>query len=176
MEIINPARCRLDTDSFFILVDRAAYAGFVAEEWTMQTLQAHVADQGALGRITGASLGPFLQDLPVEVRGDRSARASTREVATVVQVHGEGLHVVDYTELTMAAQFEGRDGVQAPETHARVHLPPGRYRVVFRQLRSEADVDEPGFWESEEPALEVVVEPADEQVAPLGSGFAWFEV
>lgn len=129
MQIPDPVPCRLDDDGFLVLVDPTAYAGFVDEEWTMDTLQAHVVDQGGRGRITGAYLGPFLQGLPAEVRSDRSVRPSTREAVAGVEVQGDGLYVVDYTALTMAAQFSGRDVVQDRRTSDRVLLPAGWYRV-----------------------------------------------
>lgn len=176
MQIPDPLPCRLDDDGFLVLVDPTAYAGFVDEEWTMDTLQAHVVDQAGRGRITGAHLGPFLQGLPAEVRSDRSVRPSTREAVAGVEVQGDGLYVVDYTALTMAAQFSDRDVVQDHRASDRVLLPAGWYRVTFRQLRDEADVDQPGFWESDEVALEVVVEPAGGRVEPAAGGFAWFGV
>lgn len=173
MKLRNSERCRLDEDCFFILVDSTTFTGHVGKGWTLESLVGHVAQQASLGRIAAVYLGPHLQDLPVDVRTARSSRPSLREVTAVVEVRGKGLHVVDYCELTMADQFKKSPILQRPTESACVRLPSGRHRMTFRQLRDDDDIDVDGFWDSEEPALEVVVEPTEDDVEAVPGGIAW---
>jgi hypothetical protein len=135
-------------------------------------LQAHVVEQGAAGRIAAVYLGQEFADSAVDVRLQPSARPSTRETRAVLTIGGDGLWVVSYTDVTMAAQFEDAAVVHDRTESAHVLASPGRCSVTFRQLRETVERSGPRH---EEPVLEVVLAPAGaEEVAPgAGGGFAW---
>lgn len=167
-----PGRCHLDEDGFFVLVDREAYQSFVALDWTLDVLDAHIARQRAAGRIAVVFLGQEHADAPVDILAEPSARPSTRELRSALVVGDGGSWVTDYTDLTMAAQYDDEPVVPRPQEATHVLLPAGRYAVTIRRLREEAGRDT-GLTE---PSLEVVLgraRPGDAD--PGGRGIAWLE-
>lgn len=55
----------VDEDGFICVIAKDFYSGFVAEDWTLDQLLAHVAQQGNLGSIFIAYPGPNHADAPL---------------------------------------------------------------------------------------------------------------
>lgn len=124
------------------------------------------------GRIAVVYLDQEHADAPVDIHAEPSATPSTRDFRSVLVVGGDGLWVTDYTDLTMAAQFDDQPVVPRPQEATRVLLPAGRYAVTFRQLRASVTPDT-GLVD---PALEAVLTTARPGDADRGGpGFTWLE-
>lgn len=156
----------VDEDGFVALVCPDAYAGYVDEDWTLAQVLERFVQQMNAGTLFAAFPGPDLADASLRVSNAPSSGAPWRTVSGLVRVEKGGLWLTDYTQLTMAAQFDD----ELPTRDEQLQLPvgPGLYRVTLRQFAVSYD--------DQEPAAEIVIEPAqaDEAVAGVNA-VPWFE-
>lgn len=122
----------VDDDGFFCLVAPDTYSGFVDEDWELEHLLTHFAGQMNAGSLFVAYPGPYAPGEEVVVV-DRDLDAPVlREAVGAVHVGPGGLWVTDYTQLTMAAQFD--DEAPTIPGALRVPIPEGWHRVDLRQV------------------------------------------
>jgi hypothetical protein len=150
-----------DDSGFLALVDPDAYAGYVAQEWTLddviERFQQEMAARHLLIWGTGQE-GCWT----VEVLPHVHPAAGAREVSgSIVSSRGR-LLVTNYESLTMAAQFQD---IVLPEAHQRellFHVSPGSYLCRIVQHRLEA-----GNWtKGQVPEFSIGLEAVADMAAP----------
>lgn len=133
-------RFRITDDSGFLaLVDHHAYQGFVAAEWTYESVLRHfraaMVDRSLLLWGTGRE-----EDWTVELLvGGAAPATGFRRVTGPIRVSAGELHLTNYESLTMVAQFADE---RLPEAHLRdlvVDLPTGEYHCEIVQLADPDD-------------------------------------
>ncbi|WP_349308813.1 hypothetical protein [Microbacterium sp. MM2322] len=131
----DAAVLRVDEDGFFCLVAPDAYRGFVDEDWEFDQLLTHFVAQMNAGSLFVAYPGP--DDADAVVVADAGVEDSvSREAAGVMHVGPGGLWSTDYTQLTMAAQFDD-EGPTAPDS-IRLPVAEGWHRVCLRQADGDS--------------------------------------
>lgn len=156
----------VDEDGFVALVCPDAYAGYVDEEWTLAQVLERFVQQINAATLFAAFPGPDLADASLRVSDRPSSGAAWRTVSGLIRVGEGGLWLTDYTQLTMAAQFD--DEMPTRDEQLQLPVPPGLYRVTLRQFAVSYEDDQ-------EPAAEIVIEPAQAGEAGAGvNAVPWF--
>ncbi|MFB2584571.1 hypothetical protein [Herbiconiux liukaitaii] len=120
----------VDEDGFVCLVAPDTYRGFVHEDWELEQLLAHFTAQMNEGSLFIAYPGPDHADDPLEFTGGAVDAPVLREAVSIVRVGPAGLWVTDYTQLTMAAQFD--DEAPTGPGAIRLPVPEGAHRVTLQ--------------------------------------------
>jgi len=151
----------VDEDGFFCLVAPDAYQGFVDEDWELEQLMTHFVGQMREGSLFVAYPGPDDADEAVTVAEDPPGAPVLREAVSAVNVGAGGLWLTDYTQLTMAAQFDD----EAPTAAGAIRLPvhEGSQLVTLSQVAGS-------------PRYVLTIRPvADDNREPL-SAVPWFSL
>jgi hypothetical protein len=124
-----------DDSGFLALVDQHAYLGFVAADWTYDSLMTHF--RAAMEKRSLLVWGTGREDVwTVDVVVDGPAQpAGFRRTLGPVNVTAGQLYLTNYESLTMAAQF---DDVRLPEPHLEhlgLRATPGDVRLRDRAAR-----------------------------------------
>ena len=121
----------VDADGFVCVVAPDGYSGFVDEDWTLPDLLRTFVEQMNAGSLFVAYPGDEAADAALVVDAE-DTESVIRRADGVVHVGDGGLWLTDYTQLTMAAQFED-EGPLASYAH-RLDVSPGTYLVTLSQI------------------------------------------
>lgn len=156
----------IDEDGFFALVSPDLYRGFVAEDWELDQLMSHFLDEMNSGSLFIAYPGPDDADEPVVFNKDSPTATPVREAVGTVKVSAAGLWLTDYTQLTMAAQFQDESSIASSAT--LLPVPEGLCTVVFQQVETN-----PGYRLTVTPAAQSYSE-VPETPRQLLDAVPWF--
>lgn len=135
-----------DDSGFLGIIDPDRYESFVDENWTFESIRAHIVRQMAQRRILMWSTGGegtrrlAITTWPDELRGHR-------HIVGPIEVSVGRLCLVNYETISMAAQFKD---VAIPEKHMEdcvFSLPSGLYQCRITQT-ANPDETTPSFDES----------------------------
>ncbi|WP_285725115.1 hypothetical protein [Psychromicrobium xiongbiense] len=131
----QPLDLQVDEDGFVCVVSPDFYSGFVDEDWSLDQLLAHFVQQSNLGSLFVAYPGPDHADAPLTFDEVAESGEPYRRATGVVKVGPQGLWLTDYTQLTMAAQFQD----SAPIDRGAVRLPvrEGTYLLTLIHMSGE---------------------------------------
>lgn len=142
----------IDEDGFVALVCPNAYVGYVDEDWTLQQVAARFVEQMNAHVLFVAHPGPDSACEPLRISNRPSPIAAWRETSGFLLVEDDGLWLTDYTQLTMAAQFNDERPIAS--YHTRLPILAGAYQVTMRQFTSL-------------PTFELVIQDAEGRERPL---------
>lgn len=129
----------VDGDGFVCLVTPDTYRGFVGADWELDDILARFVEQMNAGALFVASPGPSGAGAPLTIISDDSAvgavTGAVREVSGTVFVGDEGLWLTDYTQLTMAAQFN--DESPTGRSALRIPVDAGTHLLTLREFAGE---------------------------------------
>ncbi|HWV48484.1 MAG TPA: hypothetical protein VN035_03425 [Microbacterium sp.] len=148
----------VDEDGFFCLVAPDAYRGFVDEDWELEQLLVRFVEQMNAGSLFIAYPGPEDADETVAFAGTLPDASVLREATSTVHVGVGGLWVTDYTQLTMAAQFDDEAATNAGAI--RLPVTEGSHRVALRQVDGD-------------PRYVLTISPVDDDLKALDA-VPWF--
>ena len=143
-----------DEDGFLSIVNTDRYSTFVDEDWTLEQLLAHfVSEMNKLNCVVWQTDRHGGDLWTVKILEAPSDEPSFREFSHEIEVTDGRLYIVDYTDLTMAAQFE--DDTLPRKDHADrcIELKNGLYRMMVSQM---FDPDSPERYDLEELVFEVI--------------------
>lgn len=141
----------VDEDGFVALVCPGAYAGYVGPDWTLEQVVERFLAQMNAQVLFVAHPGPDLANGRLRISNRPSTLAAQREASGFLRVGDDGLWLTDYTQLTMAAQFDDERAIA--RHHIQLPVPGGTYRVTIRQADSS-------------PTVELVIQEAEEHERP----------
>lgn len=151
-----------DDDGYIGLVNAGSYAAFVDNDWQLDQLFRHfskaINDETLIVWGTAPGGGTWI----VDFLEDPSKQQAFREFESTILVTGERLYLTNYTDLTMAAQFE--DSVLPDKANADLYieLPSGRYHCQVRQMFVP---------EEDGNRFEVILRPTEQKGAPVNDVF-----
>ncbi len=124
-----------DEDGFLSIVNTDRYQTFVHEDWTMESLMCHFTDQmNELNCIVWRTDDKGGDLWTVRILEEPSTEKSFREASHEIEVADGKLYVVDYTDLTMAAQFDDEVLPRSDHADQYIELENGVYSITIRQL------------------------------------------
>ncbi|QKT12818.1 hypothetical protein [Rhodococcus sp. W8901] len=157
-----PRITSVDEDGFICLVAAGPYDGFVGTDWGLDELLTRFAEQMSRGALFVAYAGPDAAGGELRIVAEGSSQRAEREAAGVIDA-ADGVWLTDYTQLTMAAQFDD-ERPEPDDPDSRLSVPAGRYRILLREFASGDD-----------PVFELVVSPAGVDDTVTHAVVPWFE-
>ncbi|HEY9260871.1 hypothetical protein [Chitinophaga sp.] len=147
-----------DDDGYIGIVNADSYISFVDSDWQLNQLFNHfskaINDETLIVWGTSPGGGSWIVDF-LEARSEQQ---SFREFESTIVVTDGRLYLVNYTDLTMAAQFEDYTLPDKRNTDLCIELQPGRYRCIVRQMFiPEKDGDR----------FEIILRPAERKGEPV---------
>lgn len=126
-------KLEISDDSGFIgLINNDLYSGFVDEDWELEGILRRFTEQTNLGNCVIWSTGePSF--MSIHILDEPSQNEVFREVCSNIKVTNEKLWLVNYTDLTMVAQFESEKIPSNENSELEIPLENGAYRVTIRQ-------------------------------------------
>ncbi|MDR6568331.1 hypothetical protein MRBLMN1_002653 [Chitinophaga ginsengisegetis] len=123
-----------DEDGFIGIVNATAYHSFVDNDWELGQLFRHFTQAINDETLIVWETSPGGGDWTVEFLESASGKDAFRQFESSIVVTDDRLYLTNYTDLTMAAQFE--DCVIPDKLNADLYitLTPGRYHCTVRQM------------------------------------------
>ncbi|MCE7991345.1 MAG: hypothetical protein HEP71_05165 [Roseivirga sp.] len=122
-----------DESGFIGIINGDLYQGFVNEDWELDDVLEKFRTQTNRGHCAIWSTGePY--DMAVQLLESLSDQKAVREATINIQITDESLWLANYTDLTMAAQFEDEPIPSKMNSHLRIALDNGNYEVHIRQM------------------------------------------
>ncbi len=146
-----------DYDGIISLVNSATYKAYVAENWKLEQLKGHFIQQMNLNNIvvwqTNNNGGG---NWNIELTFVENTISSHSEFTKLIEVTESKLYLADYTDLTMAAQFQ-QYGIPAKGHEKQVfEVENGVYEIKVKRL-----FDPEEEFEEEKLAFEIIFTKSD---------------
>lgn len=152
----------VDEDGFICLVAAGVYEGFVGADWQLDELLTRFTEQMSRGALFVAYAGPDAAGGELRIVVEGSPQPAERETEGVIDATN-GVWLTDYTQLTMAAQFDD-ERPEPDDPESRLSIPAGRYRILLREFAS-----------GDGPVFELAVSPAGVDDTVPHAVVPWFE-
>jgi hypothetical protein len=158
-----------DEDGFIAIVNADKYNSFVSNDWQLDQIMNHFINEMNndsiifWGTIPGGGLWK------VKILGTPSNEKSFREIKNSISVTSGELYLTNYTDLTMAAQFED---CKIPDKHnsdLKIVIANGRYDLLIRQMFDHENYN----YESDDKIFEIVIKPCDEESTIIDEIYWW---
>ena len=143
-----------DEDGFLSLVNTDQYQTFVDEDWSFEQLFEHfVAEMNSRNIIVWQTSSDGGGEWTVEVLDKPTDKPAFRSFAKTIEVSNGTLYLVNYTDLTMAAQFDDITLPKKENADWKITLPNGRYEVTVRQIFDPNELEE----DADQTAFEIII-------------------
>lgn len=160
-------------DYCLAIIDTVAYPSFVAEEWTLDDIRHHFAEQMALGTMVAWGTGAP-GNWRIEVGGARRISGGHREFVGRLRATNGVLHLTSYDELTAAAQSAEVRLPRSGTEEWAVRLAAGQYTCRVVQLYDPAEAESEAVFEQESPHFAVEIKAARGTSPATGGEVPWF--
>lgn len=127
-------KLEISDDSGFIgIVNSELYNGFVDEDWELEDVLQRFTEQTNHGACAIWSTGePNFMN--VYILDEPSSKKVFRELQLNIKVTNEKLWLVNYTDLTMVAQFERSKIPSTENADLEIPMQNGNYNISIRQM------------------------------------------
>lgn len=163
--------------NFLALVNKDTYNSFVDEDWELSMLSEHWDKEAKKGNILvfGMTEQGIETDWTIGIEyGESNIEKFYRKTIGYIKVTKGALNFVEYTCLTMAAQFEDN---KVPDEYCEpfsIEIENGLYKVEVVQY---SNVDSEEHIGNEEIDIQFnFIKQKDENVLENNNGLYWFEV
>lgn len=157
----------IDDSGLLAIVDVAKYAPFIGEDWTYDQILEHFVAAMTAKTILVWECGDGGDEYRVSIRTGFTSERGFREVSGAIEASTGTLHLISYTALTMAAQFEDEHLPSKHEAHLLFRISPGPVRLRLVQMFDPSSTVRPN---DGQPHFVIEVEPGTGQT---WSGVAW---
>jgi len=127
-----------DENGIFSIVNIQNYQSFVDDDWSLEQLINHFVIQMnkqtcIVWQVSNEGGGDWI----LQILENKSEKNSFRECTKTIEVTNNVLHFVNYTNLTMAAQFIDNK----ISTDWKIELENGYYEITIRQMFNPYDYE-----------------------------------
>ncbi|MGJ1430624.1 hypothetical protein ACR79M_05230 [Sphingobacterium spiritivorum] len=123
-----------DEDGIFAIVNNDTYRSFVHEDWSLEQLQSHfVREMNNLHCIV-CKVSDEGGDWLLRIMTEPSSQKSYKEFKREIEVTNGRIYFVNYTDLTMAAQFDDETLPLKKQADWYMNLDNGYYEIEVRQM------------------------------------------
>lgn len=157
----------IDDSGILTIVNTETYSTFVDEDWELQQLREHLGKEMTRGNCICWSAGQP-GSFRITLGANDGSGNYFRKTRAQIDVTAETLYLVDYTDLTMAAQF---DDEKLPSKHGanlKFSVPNGSYSVSLCQ------VSDPEAEDAEIQEFDLILEPMNGEKIRIDD-ILWFD-
>lgn len=137
--IINKLKIN-DDSGFLAIVNSDTYQSFVDENWELTQLMNHFVDEMNKNSIIFWATSSE-NEWTILFLDKPSDNKSFREFTKTINITNEQLHLTNYEDLTMAAQFEKHKIPADHNSDLTIKLDNGLYDLTIRQMFDPEDYD-----------------------------------
>jgi hypothetical protein len=158
-----------DEDGFIAIVNADKYNSFVANDWQLDQIMNHFINEMNndsilfWGTIPGGGLWR------IKILENPSSRESFREIEKSILVTNGELYLTNYTDLTMAAQFEDCKIPDERNSDLKIVMENGRYNLLIRQMFDHENYN----YKSDDNTYEIVIKPWDKKSTKIDEVYWW---
>lgn len=161
-----------DEDGFLSIVNTDRYQTFVNEDWSLEQLFEHFAiEMSRLNIVVWQTNSDGGGEWNIEVLDKPKDKLAFRSFSKTIEVTNGALYVVNYTDLTMAAQFYDVTLPEKENADCKITLPNGRYSVVVRQMFNPDELED----EPDQTAFEIVIKEENSNSDETVQKVFWWE-
>jgi len=161
-----------DEDGLFSIVNVQQYKKYVNEDWTLDQLFAHFVNEMNAQHMIIWQANDDGGDWTIEVSEQPTAKLCFRSFSKTIEVTNNELYLVNYTDLTMAAQFDDVTLPAKENADWKINLDNGIYTVTVRQMFDPKDYNSNT---TDSTAFEIVFHKAQEGCNRTASKVFWWE-
>ncbi len=132
----------IDDSGLLSLTDVACYKSFLSEDWTYEGIVEHFEKEMEKRSVLVWDCGDGGDSYSVEVRRRITEEHGIRAFEGSITASDGKLHIISYSSLTMAAQFEDERLPSFHEATNCIEVERGTYRVRIIQLFDPARTEE----------------------------------
>lgn len=129
-----------DDSGFLAIVNSDSYKSFVDEDWQLNQLMEHLVDEMNNMNIIFWATG-YQSNWTVYFVDKPDNKKAFREFTSTIKVTDGKLHLTNYDDLTMFAQFEDTKIPAEHNSDLIIKLENGLYNLTIRQLFDPEDYD-----------------------------------
>jgi len=164
-----------DDDGFIAIVNGSRYESFLDEDWEFNQLLMNFVDQMKSGNIIiwqtsnegGGNWLVSFQEHPSEAH-------VYRQFQQFIKVTSGELFLTNYSDLTMAAQFNDEPILASHNADLKIELANGWYKFTVSQLFDPDNMlDYLDDEREDKTAFEVIITPATEFILPQANTIPW---
>ena len=123
----------LDDSGIIGIINGELYEGFVHEDWELEDLFNKFVEQIQAGNAAIWSTSePDL--ILLDILTKPSNKKAFRQIKTNIKVTNQKLWLVNYTDLTMVAQFQDESIPSLENSDLEIPLSNGNYQLTIRQM------------------------------------------
>ncbi|MDR3056732.1 MAG: hypothetical protein LBU84_01160 [Prevotella sp.] len=131
-----------DEDGIIAIVNAEKYNGFIGEDWELNELTELFVQQMNEQNLIIWKASEYGNNWNIEIRVTASHNKAFRTFEKTIEVTSGELYFIDYTSLTMIAQFENESVKgQCPDIQ-KINIENGSYNVTVRQMSDPDNFEE----------------------------------
>lgn len=160
-----------DDSGFLALVNSETYQSFVDKNWELTQLMNHFVDEMNKNSIIFWATGSE-NEWTVSFVDKPSNKNSFREFTKTINITNEKMHLTNYEDLTMAAQFEDTKIPAEHNSGLTIKLNNGLYELTIRQM---FDPEDYGYEAEGKINFEIVMQQTNIQLHKIDKIYWWTE-
>lgn len=162
-----------DEDGLFSIVNTDRYKTFVDEDWSLEQLFEHfVSEMNNQNMIIWQTDSNGGGEWNMEVLEQPTDKPAFRLFSKTVEVTHNELYLVNYTDLTMAAQFDDITLPAKENSGWKIELHNGMYQITVRQMFNPDDNNDKHTNSTD---FEIIVNSSNAKDEKLIEKVLWFE-
>jgi len=123
-----------DEDGIIGIVNGDRYEGYISKDWELEELTGLFVQQMNEQNLIVWKAADYGNDWNIDVLDKASANQAFRTLKKTIEVTSGELYLIDYTALTMMAQYENSTVKKEGKDNQKIKLENGIYNVTVRQM------------------------------------------
>lgn len=130
-----------DEDGIIGIINGDRYEGFVSKDWELEELTGLFIQQMNEQNLIVWKAGDYGNDWNIKIVDKATSNKAFRTLKKTIEVTSSELYLINFTALTMIAQFEDNTVKRVCKDEQKIKLENGIYNVTVRQM-FDPDEDE----------------------------------
>jgi len=131
-----------DEDGIIGIVNAEKYNGYISEDWELNELTELFVQQMNEQNLIVWKAAEYGNNWNLEIRETASNHQASKTFKKTIEVTSDELYLIDYTALTMIAQFENESVKKQCKESLRLDIKNGIYNVIIRQMFDPENIEE----------------------------------
>ncbi len=177
-EYVKKQRLTLsDEDGIIGIADADRYNGYISEDWELNEIVELFIQQMNDQNLIVWKASDDGNVWNIDITNKRSKKMAFREFEKTIEVTSRGLYLIDYTALTMIAQYKTNTVKSECKESQKIEIENGTYNVMVRQLFNPEDLESEYYDnENKKPHFEIVFEKRDESKLTKTDKIFWWNI
>jgi hypothetical protein len=151
-----------DEDGFIAIANPSTYKSFVSSDWEYDQLLSHFVNEMNKDSLIIWETEPGGGEWIINILQQPSGKKVFRQFQKVIEISSGELFLVNYTDLTMAAQFEDEKIPSEQNSELSIILQNGKYEITVMQMFDPlAKYETEEEFDLRDSSFEIIIKPAE---------------